>query len=72
MYMINRYNNSCTARDGKPKTRYATEGEALNRSDEILQKDGVKTRCYKCNHCEYWHLTRLGVRQLLSYSLQRR
>lgn len=51
---------SCFSRDGKLKSRWRTDKEAINAAkflNEKYQSNDTKLVAYKCNHCGYFHLT---------------
>ena len=51
------FQSSCLDSSGKPKQSYLTEDEAILRRDIILNEKGVELFSYKCDKCNYYHLT---------------
>ena len=51
------FKSECLDSSGKPKQSYLTEKEAISRRDIILKEQGKKLFVYKCNQCNYFHLT---------------
>lgn len=43
-------------RDGQPKVRYATQGEALNAAEERGANTGTRLAVYQCPYCNGWHM----------------
>ena len=51
------FKSECLDSSGKPKQSYLTEKEAITRRDIILKEQGKKLFVYKCEQCNYFHLT---------------
>jgi hypothetical protein len=43
-------------RDGQPKARYATQGEALSAAEEVRAELGTRLGAYECPYCQGWHM----------------
>ena len=42
-------------RDGQPKVRYATQGEALSAAEELGAESRTRLATYECPYCKGWH-----------------
>ena len=51
------FKSECLDSSGKPKQSYLTEQEANIRKDIIFKEKGIKLFSYKCDKCNYFHLT---------------
>ena len=51
------FKSQCLDSSGNPKQSYLTEKEAITRRDIILKEQGKKLFVYKCEQCNYFHLT---------------
>ena len=51
------FKSECLDSSGKPKQSYLTEKDALTRRDIIFNEQGKKLFIYKCDKCNYYHLT---------------
>ena len=51
------FKSECLDSSGNPKQSYLTEKEALTRRDIILKEQNRKLFVYKCEKCNYYHLT---------------
>ena len=49
--------SSCLDSSGKAKATYESEGDAKRRAEILYDEKGVKLKVYRCNDCNYWHLT---------------
>lgn len=49
--------NSCRSTQGKPLSEYFSEIDALNAADHVNQTYGRQMSAYKCQNCDYWHLS---------------
>jgi hypothetical protein len=43
-------------RDGQPKARFATQGEALSVADERSAESRTRLVVYECPYCQGWHM----------------
>jgi hypothetical protein len=43
-------------RDGQPKVRYGTRGEALNAAEERGAESRTRLSVYACPYCKGWHM----------------
>jgi hypothetical protein len=43
-------------RDGQPKVRYGSQGEALGAAEERGAEAGTKLSVYQCPYCNGWHM----------------
>lgn len=48
--------------DGRPKVRYATEGDANAAAEELWHETGADLGVYRCAFCNGWHMGRRGRR----------
>ena len=51
------FKSECLDSSGQPKQSYLTEQEANIRKDIIFKEKGIKLFSYKCDKCNYFHLT---------------
>ena len=51
------FKSECLDSFGNPKQSYLTEMEANTRKDIIFNEKGIKLFAYKCDKCNYFHLT---------------
>ena len=51
------FKSECLDSSGNPKQSYLTEEEANTRKNIILNEKGIKLYSYKCDKCNYFHLT---------------
>ena len=51
------FKSQCLDSSGNPKQSYLTEKEAITRRDIILKEQGKKSFVYRCEQCNYFHLT---------------
>ena len=51
------FTSNCLDSSGKPKQSYLTEDEAILRRNIIMNEKGVELFPYKCDKCNYFHLT---------------
>ena len=49
--------------DGRPKTAYATQRDALSMADERRHDTGVHLNAYRCDTCSGWHLGNAAGRE---------
>ncbi len=49
--------------DGRPKTAYATQRDALSVADERHHDTGVDLNAYRCDTCSKWHLGNTAGRE---------
>jgi hypothetical protein len=49
--------------DGRPKSAYRSQGEALSVADERRSESGVDLDAYQCEMCGSWHLGSYGRSQ---------
>ena len=49
--------------DGRPKTAYPTQRDALSVADERHQDTGVDLNAYRCDTCSKWHLGNTAGRE---------
>ncbi len=47
-------------RDGRPKVRYASQGEALSAAEERSAGDDTTLGVYPCSFCDGWHMGSRG------------
>jgi hypothetical protein len=50
--------------DGRPKTRFSTEAEALDAADDQAREYGADLGVYRCGFCGGWHMGRRTRRPL--------
>lgn len=50
--------DACTDRNGSPKALYQTQKDAINRSNILMNEQGVYLDIYPCPHNHGWHLTK--------------
>jgi hypothetical protein len=48
---------TCVGRNGEPLTEYHSEAEARAGASHASGRTGVKLIPYKCQKCDYWHLS---------------
>ncbi|HEX3946656.1 MAG TPA: hypothetical protein VHW47_03085 [Acidimicrobiales bacterium] len=48
--------------DGRPKVRYASQGEAVNAAEERGRESEVELGVYRCEFCGGWHMGRRSGR----------
>ena len=51
------FTSECIDSSGKPKQSYLTEKEAITRKDILFKEQGKTLYVYKCDQCNYYHLT---------------
>ena len=51
------FKSECLDSRGRPKLSYLTEKEAITRKDIIFKEQGAVLFVYKCDICNYYHLT---------------
>ena len=51
------FKSECLDSSGKTKQSYLTEKDAITRRDIILKEQGKQLYVYKCDKCNYYHLT---------------
>ena len=51
------FQSQCLDSSGNPKQSYLTEKEAITRKDIIFKEQKKKLFVYKCDKCNYFHLT---------------
>lgn len=67
--MIKCVNNgiyTCISKEGKPKSRWATDKEAIDKAKYLNTKFpqiGTKLVGYKCDNCGFYHLTTVKTKK---------
>ena len=51
------FKSDCLDSSGNPKQSYLTQEEANTRKDILFNEKGIKLFSYKCDKCNYFHLT---------------
>ena len=51
------FKSECLDSSGNPKQSYLTENDAIKRRDILLKEQNKKLFVYKCDKCNYFHLT---------------
>lgn len=51
-----RLDSSHWRRDGEPKVRYPSRGDALNAAAERTSEAGTTLSVYHCPYCRGWHM----------------
>jgi hypothetical protein len=49
--------------DGRPKTAYPSQRDALSVADERRDDTGVELNAYRCDTCSGWHLGNAAGRE---------
>ena len=56
---MTRKSTTCFGKDGKPKSVYSTEAEAIESACYQKKERGIDLFPYQCDRCGEWHLTPL-------------
>lgn len=59
---MTRKSTTCFGKDGKPKSVYSTEVEAIESARYQKKERGIDLFPYQCDSCGFWHLTPVNGR----------